>query len=337
MRIIFSVILFGAFTSSAAIPEIPYQTFTYSQTACSNYRSNSGSQIFIPEHAFVARDGQVCRDTITIRYREFHSQADIVIGSIPMDFLQGKNASHLESAGMFEIYADCDGTEMKLATGKKLQVRFASRQKMDGLNAFYFDNGWQLLPMPVIDMSFDPGDKYNTTLWGESPPQVNINGIPLREEWLEGDWVGIEDPYYALPETKTEPVIFMGMDIAQMGLFNYDRILNEEQSIPFVVDFKIKGEKISLDSKIYVTYSGLNTVVYYTPEEWDKKFSLLPRKDIKIFCMLKDGRVAVLMPDELEKVDLKSLRNKKHTFELVVGDIKPETKEQLASVAGIQP
>lgn len=289
-------------------------------------------------------NGSVCDGNVTIRYREFHSQADMVIGNIPMDFLQGKQEHQLESGGMFEIYADCGGTPLKLAPGKKIQVRFASKQDIDGLSAFYFDNsaGWQLLPTPVIDMSYSPEDRFNYNLWGDGPPQVTIGNPELQDiiviDGWEGEFYDMVGTSGIYDNVKPKPSArFMGMDIARMGLFNYDRILNEEGSIPFAADFKIKGEKTSIASRVYITYSGLNTVVYYTPEEWAEKFSLLPRKDVKIFSMLQDGRVAVMLPGDLEKLNLETLRGGKHTFELVIGDIKPETKEQLASIAGIQP
>jgi hypothetical protein len=346
MRYILIPLICAALGTQAGIPEIPYTTFKYTPATCQNLNSPSGSQIFIPEHAFVAEDGSVCDENITIKYREFHSQADMVIGNIPMNFMQGKIEHQLESAGMFEIYADCDGTPLKLAPNKKINIRFASRQEIGGMSAFYFQNGgWRLLTTPVVDMGSDPGNRYNQALWGDAPPQVNIGSQNPEGGWGEEyyismdtyPWVGIDSVIYGYAPVIKPPVRFMGMDIAAMGLYNYDRTLSDSNSIPFVADFKLKGKKESLTSKVYVTYSGINTVVYFTPEEWSEKFSLLARKDIKMFCMLPDGRVAVLQPADLEKLDIRKLKGKKHTFELEVGNIKPETKDQLASVAGIEP
>lgn len=337
----------AALAAQANIPEIPFTSFKYTPGTCQNLTYSSGSQIFIPEHAFIAEDGSVCEDNITIKYREFHSQADMVVGNIPMNFMQGKIEHQLESGGMFEIHADCEGTPLKLAPNKKIQVRFASKQDIDGLSAFYFENGaWKLLTTPVVDMTGVYENRFDQALWGDAPPQVNIGGQGQVEEgWAEqyivvgnDPWVGVDSVIYtSTPVVVKPPVRFMGMDIAAMGLFNYDRTLCDTNSIHFVVDFKLKGKAESVTSKVYVTYSGLNTVVYFTPDDWAERFSLLPRKDIKMFCMLEDGRVAVLQPADLEKLNLRTLKGKKHTFELEVGSIKPETKEQLASVAGIEP
>src|SRR5688572_13229783 len=120
--LLFPLFLLSSAAANATIPDIPFAQYSYTQSSCAMITHTSGSQIFIPENAFVP----VCDGTITIRYREFHSQADMVVGNIPMDFLQGKSEHTLESGGMFEIYSVCDGTELKLAPGKKIQVRFAT-------------------------------------------------------------------------------------------------------------------------------------------------------------------------------------------------------------------
>lgn len=325
----------------AKIEETPFTEYIYNPKTCQGIRHASGSQIFIPVGAFVLKkDGKVCNGKVTIQYREFHSQADIIAANIPMDFMQGKQKTQLESGGMFQILADCEGQELELAKGKKIHVRFASRNDLENLDAFYFDpkKGWQLLNAPVTDFSVREGNN-NSDLWGRAPQWAGEGGFIISTQIIEVQ-ANPDDPYdtydsVIVATSLRMPGIFKGMNIDKMGLYNYDRILNEAGSIPIAADFKIKGSGEKVTTTVFVTYADINSVIYYPPADWKEKFALLPRKDLKIFTMLKDGSVAIFTPADLAKLDLNNLKGKNYTFELEIVNGAPQNKQQLAQKTGI--
>ncbi len=333
----------------AQIPETPFTEFTYNPANCQGIRHVSGSEIFIPEQAFVLKStGKYCSKKITIKYREFHSQADMVAANIPMTFMQGKKKHQLESGGMFEILAFCNDEPMELAKGKKIQVRFACKNDLENLDAFYFEpeKGWQLLNTPVTDFSVRKDGRNLGELWGNIPPQPTIEttstvrySVEITEEIIVNQRsVGENVQNYETEQQslfRKAPGMFRGMDISKMGLYNFDRVLNETGNIPITANFMLKsGEKV--DTKVYVTYSGINTVVYYMPSDW-QNFALLPRKDIQIFTILNDGKVAQVAPRVVKTTNFGLYKNKPFTFELEVVEGAPQTKEQLAQKTGINP
>jgi hypothetical protein len=325
----------------AKIEETPFTEYTYNAKTCQGIRHGSGSEIFIPENAFVLKkDGKVCDGKIIVKYREFHSQADMIAANIPMDFMQGKQKHQLESGGMFQVLAECNGQELELAKGKQIQVRFASRNDLEYLDAFYFDpkKGWQLLNTPITDFSVREGNN-NSDLWGKAPQWTTEGGINISRQIIEVQ-ANPDDPYSTydsviISVSGRMPGIFKGTNIDKMGLYNYDRILNEEGSVPFAADFKIKGTGEKITTTVFVTYTAINSVIYYPPGDWEEKFALLPGKDVKIFTMLKDGTVAVFPQNEIEKLNLQNLKDGQYTFELEIVKGVPQTKQQLAQKTGI--
>ena len=329
-------------SAQAKIAETPFTEYTYNPKTCQGIRHASGSQIFIPDNAFVLKkNGQICGENIKIKYREFHSQADMVANNIPMNFLQEKKNKQLESGGMFQILAECNGQDLELAKGKQIQVRFASKNDLDNLDAFYFDakKGWQLLNTPVTDFSVR-NTRQNAELWGNVPPQTNIGSATSGNIEMVSIQVNPDDPYTTLDSVilvsnMRLPGIFKGMNVEKMGLYNYDRILCDTESVHFAANFKLKGSEEKIASTVFVAYKDINSVIYYYPADWPERFALLPRKDLKIFTMLKDGRIAIFPPKEIEKLDMQSIKNKQYTFELEVVEGAPQNKLQLAQKTGI--
>ena len=91
----------------------------------------SGSIISIPPEAF----NGCSNENITIQYRELSNKQAMLRSGVPMTYNEGI----LESGGMFEIYALCDGNKIDLASKKEITVKFASSKRLDGLDAFHFN------------------------------------------------------------------------------------------------------------------------------------------------------------------------------------------------------
>ena len=85
---------------------------------------DNGTQIIVPEGAFVDADGQPITGEVAIKYREFHNAADIIASGIPMTNSTGDK--YMQTAGMFEIRGEHKETPVHIAEGKSLEVKMAS-------------------------------------------------------------------------------------------------------------------------------------------------------------------------------------------------------------------
>ncbi|MEO5645034.1 MAG: hypothetical protein ABIQ40_11105 [Bacteroidia bacterium] len=104
----------------------------------------SGTKIIIPENAFVDKNGNQLKGAVTIDYREYRDQVDIMVSGIPMDYDSGSVNGHFISAGMFEMNASVDGNEVFLAPGKKVEMKFAVVDTASDFNFYKLDEqkGW---------------------------------------------------------------------------------------------------------------------------------------------------------------------------------------------------
>ncbi len=339
--LIFSLMLISAsLTFGWSAPT--FTTFNATPHDCNALQFKSGSRIYVPENAFVYSNGKLCTEPVQIKYREIHTTLDMVMHNTSMKF---KDASgkivNLESGGMFEIYAFSNGEELKLAKDKTIQVRFASQNEIEGLEGYFFNtstNLWEKLSDPVINIGIQTNNGNTDDLWGSGPP-VSFEQDEFSE-WDVDDWCDDCDSEWDEwggwgDFVESQPEIFKAMNIEEMGLYNYDRILEEEDRIPIMANFKIKGMPSDLN-KIYVAYEGINSVLYFYKEEWKDKFALLPRSDYKIFAVDKEGRVAVFSEEDKAKLNIALLNGKSHTFELELDPTIPTSKQEMASITGLK-
>ncbi|NQY06596.1 MAG: hypothetical protein HRT68_10535, partial [Flavobacteriaceae bacterium] len=81
---------------------------------------NSGSEISIPEHAFIRKDGTPVTGKVKLKFREFPTAIDTYFSGIPMKY----GDYQFESAAMCEITAE--DPDIMIAPGKSIQVSLAS-------------------------------------------------------------------------------------------------------------------------------------------------------------------------------------------------------------------
>lgn len=313
--------------------EIPFKTYTLHPIACSGFQASSGSLLFIPPDAFQTESGDPCGGKITIKYREFHSQTDMYYSGLNMLYENSGKYQILESAGMFEIEAWCGDKRLSLKEGKSIQVRMKARRNLPGLEAFIYDtikNTWSKYESPIIDFSFTDKNNNadNTDLWGS--PKVSVATATWDPE-MSG---GVFQPGDLLP--KLPEGYFKGMNIKKMGIFNYDGVIKDSLAVPMIPDFFVKVDNAPLYPKVFVSYEGRNSLVYYFPADFKERFVLLKVKGIRIFTEFKDGTIACTAEGELNKLDLESYRNKKISIGLEKQPMKPKSEKELAALTGLK-
>lgn len=311
------------------ITKTEFTKYKLNTNKCLGLVYHTGSQIYIPEGAF----GTVPNNKITIKYREFHDKIDMIVNNLSMKTVEGKQ---LESGGMFEIEAEYKGKPIKLAEGKEITVRMAGLKDRKNLNVYLFDkakNAWAKIKKRFQDIQVKTPEN-DDDLWGgdagiETESGFNDEGF---DDWCEGcdDWS--TDDWKQYDSLRFEA--FKSMNITEFGFYNYDKILLEDEpAIPFAAKFSIPNDTNKIIN-VYVVYDNLNAVITYYGSKVSS-FNLVPRQDIRIFAILKDGRVANFPADKLKNLNIEALKGSEYTFELEIKPNAPTTGDKLAQLANI--
>lgn len=97
------------------------------------YEYPSGSRLVIPAVAFADDYGNMIEGEVDIYFREMHDHVDLFIGGIPMRYDSAGNTYQLESAGLIELYAEQNGQQVQLVSGKSIDVELASEIYLSNL------------------------------------------------------------------------------------------------------------------------------------------------------------------------------------------------------------
>lgn len=116
--------------------DVPMTDFTFDASRGSTIRTRTGTHIRIPEQALTDANGKPVKGKVKLRFREFHSSADILASGIPMRYDSAGTKYDFLSAGMFEIRAEQNGEALQIGEGKKIDVELASFREDEGYS-FY--------------------------------------------------------------------------------------------------------------------------------------------------------------------------------------------------------
>lgn len=301
--------------------ETEFTKYTVSAKNCTKIVHFSGSLIFIPEDAFVL-NSQNQVDSIDIYYREILTPLDMLVHNIPMTFnLTGKQF-YLESNGMFEIWGKQEDDTISVHEDKSIEVRLAIKEhqvdvQMEGFRFDTTNNQWVSYTNQLRNASVDNNDD---DLWGSSPVQLNA----LQEEdemWEE------EDSEWAQTDSIRR-VAFQAMEIYEFGLYNYDKIIDDETFISISAGFVDKTSQKPLTSTVYIVYNEINSVFYYPSSTWIDDFSIIQNRSYKLFSIDKEGNIFRLH----NFPDLKDIQNNTYTFQLEAENKIPENKQELSKI-----
>lgn len=123
------------------VPEldIPFNKYPTNGEKETVIEHHTGSQITIPAHAFLDREGNEVKGDIRIEYREFHDVVDQVLCGIPMTYEHEGSEHQFESAGMMQIFAYQGDQRVFLDPDKPINVKMRSNYKGDHYNLYEFD------------------------------------------------------------------------------------------------------------------------------------------------------------------------------------------------------
>lgn len=344
---------------------VTWQYFSMYGNECKIFTTSGNSRIIVPDYCFTLA-GKPYNGPVTIAFKEYKDQIDFILGGLSLRYEINGSLKTLQSGGMFEIDIKTN-TEppqsLKFAPNKKATVKFAIDPKFDvaGLEPFFFDPAtkrWvKTTRFGKSRESNQPVSDKNSDLWQDDPQIVKFADRPTSDE-PDGDvecyTISVVDPknpllfidtvicpgnYNSLDNKYSNYLsnqAYKTMQIDQMGLFNYDKIMNDENNVPMFVNLVTKdGKAFELSDRLYVIYKLTNSVIYYYKSDL-AGFSLLARPDITIFSYNTDGTISRVPESFWKNFDARLNRGK--TINLPFETLKLSTlsKEQFAAVTGLK-
>lgn len=124
-----------------------YQQFTINTQEESTLTLPSGTVLTVPANALVDANGELVKGEATIKYREYHDAASVVLSGIPMDYRSNGEKQHFQTAGMFDIAGEQNGAALAIKKGSGIQVDLASYEEGTDYNLFALnqEQGWQFV------------------------------------------------------------------------------------------------------------------------------------------------------------------------------------------------
>lgn len=180
---------------------IPYSSYKVKSDQGGTIAHNTKSKIIIPKKAFVNKQGGEIIGDVEIKYREFHSQADIIASGIPMAYDSSGIKSHLESAGMFDIRGYQNGEQVFIDPTKIITVEFASQHGDDRYNFYELDTiaqNWKYI-------SRDNSLKGQKRLKGEK----GLKGLDTQKNMVSIKEMELQKQIDAIPKKiETEKIVY---------------------------------------------------------------------------------------------------------------------------------
>jgi hypothetical protein len=106
-----------------------------------------GIKVNIAANSFTDKNGNVVKGNVDVELTPYNNFKDFILGSAPMSFLNNSN-DFFESAGMFNIAANQNNNELKLAENKSLNFEVPATSVSNNMQLFELaqnENEWSTL------------------------------------------------------------------------------------------------------------------------------------------------------------------------------------------------
>jgi hypothetical protein len=119
--------------------KVGYASYKVNNDKGGNIVHHTNTKIRIPAKSFTYKNGEDVVGEVTIQYREFHDEGDIIAGGIPMRYDSAGTHYNLETAGMFEILGEQNGAPVFIKKEKALSVELVSASNENRFNQYFLD------------------------------------------------------------------------------------------------------------------------------------------------------------------------------------------------------
>jgi hypothetical protein len=119
--------------------EVKADQFSFDASEDSEIITKEGTTIRIPANSLVDAKGKAVKGKVNLSYRSINTPAEIIASGIPMSYDSSGVKYDFISAGMFEIGAKQKGKDLEIASGKAIDVEFASYKSGDDFFFYKID------------------------------------------------------------------------------------------------------------------------------------------------------------------------------------------------------
>jgi hypothetical protein len=141
------------------LPEVPFMVYTFlAEQGATIKDPGSGARINVPANILINKDGKRVTGGVTLKYREFRTQADIALSGIPMVY----NGHNFNSAGMFEILALQDGDTLNIKKDAAISIDFIMTKNEAGIGFYALNDAskqWEFI-RSLDKISDKEGEKF---------------------------------------------------------------------------------------------------------------------------------------------------------------------------------
>jgi len=138
---------------------------------------------------------------------------------------------------------------------------------------------------------------------------------------------------------KEMAAVFRHFEVADFGVYNWDRMMKEEENIPLEAQFNFApdfNEKLTEPEVVYI--SGDNkSVIRFPQKDWER-FSLWPQKGGILFALLPGQRLSLFTRKQYDQIDVEPIRQSlspQYLFEMSKEVHAFSSQEELRKVLGI--
>ncbi|MBX9851375.1 MAG: hypothetical protein K2X86_06405 [Cytophagaceae bacterium] len=273
-------------TETTERPQVVFTNYTFiAEKGAKIIDGRSGTVISIPANALkIKQSGQLAKGEVTLKYREFRTQADIALSNIPMTY-KDKN---FNSAGMFEILAVQNTDTLEIVNGRKVDIDFVMTKNEPGIG-FYFlnpeNNQWELLKS--LDKKEDSVISRIVTMpsWGPDNEATPDTSVDLKDPFtraMQFQQAHIENRTF-IPKVS-------GKDTMTFNTYFIDNSLKTPVGAESKSDNKIIVQRITKKTKKKGKFGGsfiripflkrrMAVVETNTPPSWSTTFFITQGKN----------------------------------------------------------
>jgi hypothetical protein len=139
---------------------------------------------------------------------------------------------------------------------------------------------------------------------------------------------------------RTEADAFRSFEVAGMGIYNYDKLMNEKDALITKADFKVEGVEtnaaFSLEMVFY--FADDKTLIKLDKPSWDK-VALLPNAEkARFVVVLPNDGIGIFSVEDYKKIDFAALKKQdkpSYTFQLSKKIDKLTAAEDLSKALGM--
>jgi len=224
--------------------QVPFESaFINNQKGDTIVMKKSGSKIYILPNSIATKNGKLVEGKIEIRYREFRELPDIIFSKIPMTYRENEENFRFNSAGMFEIRAYKNGTELNIVPEKSIVVDYNITERLEDLNFYSLDNETQewtfrnKINLPMQNFA-DESELLSSYV---KDTCVMINKTPT----YKGGFIEFNN------YVKNHPMNILANEFGLKGNSSFNLVINTNGAV----------EKVVIDKKLFSKSTIIDTIV----------------------------------------------------------------------------